>query len=499
MKGRGSGILLHITSLPSPYGIGDLGPSAYKFVDFLSESKQSFWQILPVNPTNLAYGSSPYSSPSAFAGNPLLISPESLVNDGFLTTTDIEDSHPSFSDEGVDYTAATSYKEGLFHKVYNNFKKNEQSTQFEEFCSNNSHWLEDYAQFAVLKKHFNGVAWREWPIEPASRKKKILPELENNLRERLEIEKFIQYVFFKQWFSLKSYCNSKKIKIIGDIPIYVNYDSADVWANPEIFKLDEKKKPTFVAGVPPDYFSKTGQLWGNPVYRWRVLRKEGYSWWIKRIEHNLRLFDMIRLDHFRGFVGYWEVPAGEKTAINGKWKKAPAKDFFKKLKNRFPNLPLIAEDLGVITPDVVKIMNHFGFAGMRLLLFAFGDDFPGSLHLPHNIIQNSVAYTGTHDNNTTQGWWRSEASPESRKRFIRYIGKEVERGNINWEFIRLAMMSPANTCIIPMQDILGLGEEAKMNRPAKTEGNWLWRLKPDQLTPFVVEKLREITDTYGRG
>ncbi|MCI0455129.1 MAG: 4-alpha-glucanotransferase [Candidatus Dadabacteria bacterium] len=498
MKGRGSGILLHITSLPSPYGIGDLGPSAYKFVDFLSESKQSFWQILPVNPTNLAYGSSPYSSPSAFAGNPLLISPESLVQEGFLSHSDIKEP-PSPSIDKVYYYSVTNYKNMLLNQAFKRFKENSKRNEFENFCSDSFYWLEDYSLFAALKKRHEKAVWVDWPLDIRDRKKEKMVKLKDELRDLIDQEKFLQFLFYKQWSSLKNYCNKKNIRIIGDIPIYVNYDSVDVWANGEIFKLDKRKKPIFVAGVPPDYFSKKGQLWGNPVYRWRVLRKEGYSWWIKRIEHNLRLFDMIRLDHFRGFVGYWEVPAGEKTAIKGKWRKAPAKDFFKKLKKRFLHLPVIAEDLGLITPDVVKIMKDFGFPGMSLLLFAFGDDFPESSYLPHNILQNSVAYTGTHDNNTIQGWWRSEASPESRKRFIKYIGREVSAENIHWEFIRLAMMSPANTCIIPMQDILGLGEETKMNRPAKTDGNWLWRLNPDLVTPKVIDKLREMAETSGRG
>ena len=498
MKRRGSGILLHITSLPSNFGIGDLGPSSCRFADFLSESKQSFWQILPLNPTDLAFGSSPYSSPSAFAGNPLLISPESLVADGLLSSSDIEDAH-LFSNERVDFTAVTNYKEALLQKAFNNFKKKGSSNEFEEFCVKNSYWLEDYALFAVLKPHFNGVAWSEWPIEIANRNETTLQELKNNLGDKVELEKFIQYIFFKQWFSLKSYCNNKKINIIGDIPIYVNHDSADVWSNPEIFKLDKKKWPKFVAGVPPDYFSKTGQRWGNPVYRWNIIRKNDYQWWIKRMDHNLKLFDMMRLDHFRGFVGYWEIPADEKTAINGKWRKAPANDFFTTLVKRFNLLPIIAEDLGVITPDVINVIKRFSFPGMKLLLFAFGDDFPQSSHLPHNHTQNSVVYTGTHDNNTVRGWWRSEASPESRKRFFKYIGKEVEEESIHREFIRLAMMSVANICIIPMQDVLGLGEDAKMNRPAKTEGNWQWRLKPDQINPSLLEKLKEITETYGRG
>ncbi|HXG30447.1 MAG TPA: 4-alpha-glucanotransferase [Thermodesulfobacteriota bacterium] len=499
MKRRGSGVLLHITSLPSPYGIGDLGPEAYRFVDFLSEAKQGFWQILPLNPTNPAFGNSPYSSPSAFAGNPLLISPDLLVEEGLLSRSDTE-SGLSFPSDMVDYDAVSEYKYDLLRTAYENFKRRKgKDYGFEWFSNENSYWLDDYALFISLKEHFSGAAWSEWPEDIRRRNEDALVEWKKRLADRISMRRFFQYTFFKQFSSLKSYCRDRNIQIIGDIPIYVNYDSSDVWANPHIFKLDESGRPTFVAGVPPDYFSKTGQLWGNPVYRWDVLRETGYSWWIKRMEHNLRFFDIIRLDHFRGFFAYWEVPVGEKTAVNGRWMEAPAEDFFKALFRRFPFLPIIAEDLGVITPDVLEMMNRLGFPGMRLLIFAFGDDFPNSKYLPHNYVRNCVVYTGTHDNNTIKGWWRQEASPESKIRLSRYVGREVSEEEVNWEFIRLAMLSIANTVIIPMQDILGLGEEAKMNLPATTEGNWRWRLKPDQITPSLIERLREITETYGRG
>lgn len=498
MKRRGSGLLLHITSLPSPYGIGDLGPCAYKFVDFLSETKQSFWQILPLNPTSGAFGNSPYSSPSAFAGNPLLISPDLLLEDGFISKSDIE-GDSSFSNERVDYSAATEYKCKLLGIAYENYKKKRgKDYEFERFSNENSYWLGDHALFISLKENFSRIVWSDWPEDIRNGNESAIKEWKEKLKDRILMRKFFQYLFFKQWFSLKTYCNGKNIRIIGDVPIYVNYDSSEVWTNPRIFKLDDNKRPTFVAGVPPDYFSNKGQLWGNPVYRWNVLRENGYSWWIRRIEHNLKLFDIIRLDHFRGFVAYWEVPAGEETAINGRWIEVPVEDFFGTLFRRFPFLPIIAEDLGIITPDVREIMNLLEFPGMKLLIFAFGDDFPNGAYLPHNYTKNCVVYTGTHDNNTVKGWFTREARPEDRKRLFKYIGREVKEENIHLEFMRLAMRSIANTVIIPMQDILGLGEEAKMNLPATSRGNWQWRLLPNQITPSVVKELSEMTETYGR-
>ena len=305
-------------------------------------------------------------------------------------------------------------------------------------------------------------------------------------------------MFYQQWTSFKKYCNNKGIQIIGDMPIYVCYDSADVWANPDLFKLNENKQPSFVAGVPPDYFSKTGQLWGNPVYQWKRLKETGYNWWIQRIKHNLNLFDMIRVDHFRGFVAYWEVALGEKTAINGRWVEAPAEDFFTTLRKRFSHLPIIAEDLGIITDNVREIMRHFEFPGMKVLQFAFSGDISTNPYAPHNHVKDCIIYTGTHDNNTTKGWFERDATKEERENLFHYLGREVSVQNINWEFIKMAMLSVANLTIIPMQDILGLGEEARMNRPATTEGNWVWRLLPDQLTPALTQRLREMTEIYGR-
>jgi len=498
MKTRGSGVLLHITSLPSPYGIGDLGPEAYRFVDFLSESKQVYWQILPLNPTVTVLGNSPYSSPSAFAGNPILVSPEALIERGFLSKSDF-DYNTTFSVGSVDYEKVTKYKESLLQIAYEKNKERLTSDyEFMSFCHENSYWLDDYALFISLKGSFNLGSWSEWPMDLRDRHETSLKEWREKLKERILKEKFIQYLFFKQWASLKDYCRSKNIHIIGDIPIYVTYDSSDVWTNPDIFKLGDEKLPTFVAGVPPDYFSKTGQLWGNPVYRWEVLRERDYSWWIERVAHNLKLIDFIRLDHFRGFVSCWEVPAEEETAINGKWIDVPVNDFFNKLFKRFPSIPIIAEDLGFITADVREVISRFDLPGMRLLLFAFGNDFPRSTYLPHNYVKNCVIYTGTHDNNTVKGWFMREASLNDKKSFFKYIGREVGVEDISWEMIRLAMSSVADTVIIPMQDIIGLGEEARMNLPSTTKGNWQWRLQPDQLTQSMVERLRDLTETYGR-
>ena len=421
-----------------------------------------------------------------------------MVEDGILLKSHIED-HPEFPKERVDYRTVTKYKEEVFRIA---FEKNKDGLaehhRFNRFCNENSHWLDDYCLFASIKRHFKKVDWSKWPEALRDRREGAIKEWKERLRKTILMEKFLQFIFFQQWHSLKTYCESRKVSIIGDLPIYVNYDSSDVWASPEIFKLNKGKKPVFVAGVPPDYFSSTGQLWGHPVYDWDVLKETGYSWWIKRIEHNLKFFHMFRLDHFRGFVGYWEIHAGEKFATNGQWKKAPAKDFFNTLLNYFNNLPIIAEDLGVITPEVRDVMNQFGFPGMRVLLFAFGEDLPSHPYAPHNYIRNCVAYTGTHDNNTVKGWFINETSAEDRKRIFDYIGHEVSEDQIHWELIKLVMSSVADMVIIPMQDVLGLGENSRTNLPASSEGNWRWRLIPEKLSSVITKKLSEMTIIYGR-
>ncbi|MDZ7291622.1 MAG: 4-alpha-glucanotransferase [candidate division KSB1 bacterium] len=498
MKNRGSGILLHITSLPSSYGIGDLGPCAYQFADFLISARQCFWQILPLNPTCTAMGNSPYSSYSAFAGNPLLISPDFLVRDGFLRRSNIPRYAPR-RDDRVDYEAVIEHKKKLLAVAYGKNKRRlEKDHKFQWFCHENSNWLEDYALFMALKEHFNEFDWSSWPKELRDREKRALGEYKKKFADRIRQEKFTQYLFFQQWFALKNYCKSKNLQFIGDLPIYVSYDSADVWANPELFKLDDQKRPIGVAGVPPDYFSETGQLWGNPVYRWDTLQATRYAWWAKRLEHNLKLFDIIRLDHFRGFVAYWEVPASEETAENGRWIKAPVEDFFSTLFRHFPSLPIIAEDLGEITPDVREIIHRFGLPGMRILMFAFGEDLATSIHAPHNYPENCVVYTGTHDNNTVKGWFTREASAEEKKKLIGYLGREVTEKTVHLELIRLVMSSVAKMVIIPMQDVLGLGRKARMNFPGTPKGNWGWRLRVGQLTPSLAQRLGEMTKIYGR-
>jgi 4-alpha-glucanotransferase len=496
-KQRGSGVLLHITSLPSPYGIGDLGPEAYAFVDFLAASKQKYWQILPLNPTDLSCDNSPYHSFSAFAFNPLLISPELLIEDGLLDRKDVE-SHPIFPKGSVDFRTVIPFKTQILFSAYEHFRKQENKQGYEKFCEEKVGWLDDYSLFVALKSRFRRRPWHTWPTEVKNRQSPAINAVREELTHEIQREKFLQYVFYKQWTSLKNYCNQKGIQVIGDIPIYVVHDSVDVWAHPELFRLGKDKKPYVVAGVPPDYFSKTGQLWGNPLYRWDVMQKRKYDWWVERMAHNLRLFDWVRIDHFRGFVGYWEIPAKEKTAIHGRWVKAPAMDFFKTIKQRFQPLPIVAEDLGIITPDVKEIMDLFAFPGMKVLLFAFGEDNPEHPYLPHTYRKNCLVYTGTHDNNTVLGWFNGEAKPEDKKRLFRTIGRIVPDKEIHWEFIRLGAMSIANTLIVPMQDILGLGVEARMNRPATKTGNWRWRLLPEQLTSSLTGRFREITEVSMR-
>ena len=498
MERRASGILLHITSLPSPYGIGDLGPSAYRFVDFLAQTRQSYWQILPLSPTSLACGNSPYSSPSAFAGNPLLISPDLLVQAGWLDEKDLGEPRSVPADR-VDYRAVTRYKESLLSKAYQRGKERLLKDQeFARFCRENGDWLDDYSLFLALKAHFRAANWTDWPVELRDRQSDALKQWKARLQGEFQKERFCQFLFFQQWLALRQYCNGKKVFVIGDLPIYVSHDSADVWAGPEIFKLDGKKQPAAVAGVPPDYFSATGQLWGNPLYRWDALQATQYGWWMRRLSHNMRCCDKIRLDHFRGLVACWEVPAGETAATRGRWVKAAPEDFFAAIAERFPPFSILAEDLGIITPDVRAVMERFGFPGMKVLSFAFGGDMGSHPYAPHNYPRNSVVYTGTHDNNTILGWLKQEAGPDERKRLFAYIGRELPAQQVAAELTRLALMSLADTAIIPMQDLLGLDAEAKMNRPGTAEGNWEWRLTPEQTTPLLAERLATMTKLYGR-
>lgn len=502
---RCSGVLLHPTSLPSPYGIGDLGDDAYKFADFLAESAQHLWQLLPLAPTG--FGDSPYQCFSAFAGNPLLISPDKLVEQGLLKESDLQPV-PRLSAEKVNFGKVIEYKKKLLQEAYETFKVTTDvalRTDFLAFCQRSSGWLDEYALFRVIKDEHQGASWNNWEKALAHRNKEALDEVRERLGDQIESEKFLQYLFFKQWAALRDYCHSLKISIIGDTPIFVAYDSADVWEHPELFKLNADGDPTVVAGVPPDYFSATGQLWGNPLYNWDRMKLDGYKWWIDRFRAMLEVVDIVRIDHFRGFAACWEIPAGDKTAQRGRWVEVPGRDFFATLKKELGELPIIVEDLGVITPDVEALRDDFLFPGMRVLQMGFGTD-ACNIDLPHNHVANAVVYTGTHDNDTALGWFNSKAGAGStrdasqieieRQRCMRYFksnGKEI-----NWDFIEAAMSSVCDIAIVPLQDILGLGSKSRMNLPASNEGNWSWRFKPDSLTAEIAARLKDLVSFYGR-
>lgn len=498
MKSRKSGILLHVTSLPSEFGIGDMGKSAYAFADFLAESGQTIWQVLPLSPCSPVCGNSPYCSFSAFAGNPLMIAPDLLAQDGYISWDDLGGA-PQFDAGKVDYSKVGAFKSKILGIAFEKFKKMpDTECRYENFLCENAHWLDDYALFTGLHDHFLGSSWNEWPRDIRDRNQSALAEWTKKLQETIDREKFVQFLFYRQWSALKTYCNRKQIQIIGDLPIYVSYDSSDVWANPAYFKLDGEGRPLFVAGVPPDYFSETGQLWGNPVYAWDKLKETSYEWWIRRIAHNLKFLDKIRLDHFRGLVAYWEVPASEKTAVNGRWVEAPAREFFDRLQRRFSSLAIIAEDLGTITPEVREIMSEFEIPGMKLLLFAFGDNTAENPYIPHNHIENCVVYTGTHDNNTVKGWFCRDATERERENLRGYFGMEFDENNVAGRLVRTAMMSVASTVIIPLQDFLGLGAEGRMNTPSVANGNWEWRAEGQLLNSDLSKKIAEMTRFYGR-
>jgi 4-alpha-glucanotransferase len=498
MNVRGSGILMHISSLPSPYGIGDFGPDAYRFIDFLHSTHQRYLQVLPLTPVDPVCGNSPYSSASAFAGNILFLSPDLLCEAGYITRQSLAQT-PQFDNSHCDFDKVITFKEALFTKAYQAFKKKKTNEYaYDEFCVREAWWLDDYVLFTVIKEKVCQRAWSEWPGELKFRDKKALYGVITEYADEVEKHKFLQFLFMKQWLDLKKYANDKGIHIIGDIPIYVRYDSADVWANSELFKLDGEKRQTVVAGVPPDYFSSTGQLWGNPVYDWSALKHQGYKWWIDRFKHTLKLFDMLRIDHFRGFVACWEVPVYEPTAINGKWVHAPVRDFFNTMYKRFTHFPVIAEDLGIITADVREELAYFNIPGMRVLLFAFYDDNPNHMYLPHMYPHDSVVYTGTHDNNTVRGWYHFETDYTVKDRLNRYVGMAIPDNEVHWEMIRLAMQSCARLVLIPLQDVLGTGAETRMNTPSVAKGNWSWRVTINQLTETVRARLAEMTYIYGR-
>ena len=484
---------MSITSLPSDFGVGDLGPSALRFADLLSESKQSYWQVLPVTPTGL--GNSPYNPTSAFAGNTLLISPEILEEEGLLSELP-KAGHDQLPLDRARYADALILKREMIRKAHNRFKEGSDFGEFKEFCLENSNWLESYSLYVALKEE-RDEPWYLWPKGLRDRKPDSLAEKGIKLRDVVDRERFAQFEFFKQWHSLKEYCADLGIGLLGDLSFYVACDSADVWSNREMFKLDSEGSPSFVGGVPPDYFSETGQLWGNPVYDWERLKTQNFGWWTQRIQHTLKLFDVMRLDHFRGFVAYWEVPGDAKTAVSGKWVAAPWEAFFETVKSRFPAMPFVAEDLGVITPDVTAVMRRFDLPGMDVLLFAF-DSGPDNPYLPENQLPDSVVYTGTHDTNTVRGWFRDEASPEQKKRLFDYLGKEVPEEEASWEFISLAQNSVASLSIIPIQDVLSLGSNARMNRPSFAEGNWEWRATSEQLKSDAFGRLGEETESSRR-
>ena len=497
MDQRCSGVLLHITSLPSKYGIGDLGPAAYAFADILAEAGQKYWQILPLNPIDGANGNSPYFSNSAFASSALLISPERLRDEEVLLPEDLPE-YDTKDPHAVDYDSVVEFKRPLLDKAYQRYQAFGVKDDFEMFCEAQAGWLDDFALFIALKEEFGGKIWIEWPQELRDRDAKAILAAKEKHAARMGKEKFIQYMIRRQWKALKAYCNQKGIKVIGDIPIYVSYDSVDVWVSPRIFKLDNEKKQRVVAGVPPDYFSDTGQLWSNPVYDWEVLKAEGYFWWIERMRHTLSCYDIVRIDHFRGLVQYWEVPAGEETAINGQWQEVPTYDLLDTMIEKLPEFPVLAEDLGIITDDVREVMKHYSFPGMRILQFAFGEDDNDHPYLPHNYVKNCIAYPGTHDNNTMRGWLECESTEAERKRLLRYMNRKEPGQDIVWDIIRLLISSVADTVIIPAQDVLGLGGEARMNKPQTTNGNWDWRMAPGEWTNDHTRKLRELTEAYGR-
>lgn len=498
MKRRGSGILLHVTSLPSRFGVGDFGPAARRFIDFLAKSAQSYWQILPLTPTSTFIGNSPYSSDSAFAMNPMLISPEKLVEDGYLEPGEIE----GFTQDDparADYERAEAFKGDLLRVAFARFRARLcDDPGFAAFTADNAFWLDEYALFRAIKDSRGGQEWTGWPRELRLRDPEALSGLRLGMAEDLLFVAFTQYLLASQWRALRRYASQKNILIVGDAPIYVTLDSADAWSNQELFKLDAEGRPIFVAGVPPDYFSETGQRWGNPVYDWDAHLATRFAWWTKRMEHVFRLYDFVRLDHFRGFEAYWEIPAAEKTAVKGKWVKAPGMALFKELLHRFPTLPIIAEDLGVITAEVRELKDRFGFPGMKILQFAFGAEIAENRDAPHNHEPASVVYTGTHDNTTTRAWFETEAGDLGRRILFDYLGREFGPLEAPWILIRLAMMSVARTAILPMQDILTLGEEARMNTPSVAKGNWSWRVTEDRLSDDLAAHMAYVTGIYGR-
>jgi 4-alpha-glucanotransferase len=503
---RASGILLHPTCLPGSAGIGDFGSEAFRFIDFLTAAGQKMWQVLPLNPTG--YGDSPFQCFSAHAGNHLLISLEKLQEQGVLEKADFR-SQPDFPQDHVDFGNVIPWKTALLKKAavrYLSSAGGEGRRAFENFCAENTDWLPDYALFMACKEEQGGVAWNQWPSEIAERAPSALEASRNRLKDFVLAIQYWQFEFFRQWRALREYAHQAGIRIIGDIPIYVALDSADVWTNPEYFQLDDRGQPLKIAGVPPDYFSATGQCWGNPIYRWDRLKETGYRWWVERLRAALSLYDAVRIDHFRGFEAYWEIPGSETTAINGRWLKGPGAELFSVLAREFGELPIIAENLGVITPEVEAIRQEFQFPGMAILQFAFGNDPQGPSFRPHNYSRELAAYTGTHDNDTTVGWWNSSGATDStrtpedvaKERAFAQAYLNFTDEPIQWVMIRAILASIADLAIIPLQDVLGLGTEARMNLPGTSKGNWRWRFHRGALTPDLAGRLKEMVVMYDR-
>ena len=490
---RSSGILMHPTSLPSCGGIGDLGPAAYEFVNWLADARQTLWQILPLGP--VGHGNSPYSCTSAFAGNVLMISLERLADRGLIDRQRVL-AIPD-GDSPVDFDSVRAHKLPLLREAAKDFLRSASGTpleHYERFCRQNHWWLEDYVLFSALRERFGDQPWNNWPPEIVRRHPESIAKLHEQLHEQLEEERFLQFAFFEQWRALRSHCADRGVRVVGDVAIFVSYDSADVWTHPDIFRLKDDLSPEVVAGVPPDAYSETGQRWGNPLYDWDALKSRGYNWWIKRMRWAIETFDIVRLDHFRGFEAFWEIPADEPTAAHGHWVRGPNDDLFKALRSALGDLQLIAEDLGYITPEVTELRKKLGIPGMKVLQFGFGDR--GSRkYLPHRFRRDSVVYTGTHDNDTTVGWWNSSATGDEKRRASTYLG--IGDDGVHWAFIRAALTSVANLAIIPVQDVLGLGSDARMNVPSQSLGSWSWRLRAGALTPELAAKLAtlvEITD-----
>lgn len=491
---RAGGILLHPTSLPSRGGIGDLGPAAYEFADFLASAKQSLWQVLPLGP--LGYGHSPYSSTSAFAGNPLLISLERLADRGWLDRARITDLTATV--EAVDYNVLFRRKMPLLFEAARSFVKSATGnarSRFEKFCSENAWWLDQFVLFDALQARYGRESWNRWPSEFMHRDEEALGRVRDELAEELNVRRAVQFAFWEQWSALRDYCGRNAIRVVGDIAIFLNFDSVDVWTNPELFFLDEELAPTVVSGVPPDFFSETGQRWGSPLYRWDVMKRDGFQWWVARMRWAAHICDYVRLDHFRAFEQYWEIPAAEETAIGGKWVDGPRDDLFVALREALGGLPFFAEDLGYITPEVHALRERFGIPGMAVMQFGFGDR-GAHIYLPHMLTPDRVVYTGTHDNDTIVGWWADGASEKEREHASSYLGKAND--GIHWAMIRAAYASVASLCVVPLQDVLGLGSEARMNVPSVNNGNWRWRFQSQMLTDQLAQKLADLADVSDR-